>query len=286
MAYQFDFQPVLQQGDLLLKGALFTLELTAIGAVLGIALGILGAVCRAWRLRPFDRVFGVYVGLIRNTPFLIQLFFIFFGLPSLGVHISEWQAAVLAMVINLGAYSTEIIRAGIQAVPKGQLEAAAALAMTRAETFRHVILRPALAKVWPALSSQVVIVMLGSAVCSQISTEELTFAANFIQSRNFRAFETYLLTTLLYLVMAIGVRQLLHWIPLPFIQGGPLWTVPSWTSPATWAPGCTGPSSSRWRPLPAAVWPDCWCSGRACRRCRRHGCWPSCTSSCSRARPC
>ncbi len=195
MAYQFDFQPVLQQSDLLLKGAFFTLELTAIGAVLGIALGILGAVCRAWRLTPFDRVFGVYVELIRNTPFLIQLFFIFFGLPSLGVQISEWQAAVLAMVINLGAYSTEIIRAGIQAVPKGQLEAAAALAMTRAETFRHVILRPALAKVWPALSSQVVIVMLGSAVCSQISTEELTFAANFIQSRNFRAFETYLLTT-------------------------------------------------------------------------------------------
>lgn len=220
MGYQFDFQPVLQQSDLLLKGALFTLELTAIGAVLGIALGILGAVCRAWRLRPFDRVFGVYVELIRNTPFLIQLFFIFFGLPSLGVHISEWQAAVLAMVINLGAYSTEIIRAGIQAVPKGQLEAAAALAMTRAETFRHVILRPALAKVWPALSSQVVIVMLGSAVCSQISTEELTFAANFIQSRNFRAFETYLLTTLLYLVMAIGVRQLLHWIGRRFIQGG------------------------------------------------------------------
>ena len=220
MAYQFDFQPVLQQGDLLLKGALFTLELTAIGAVLGIALGILGAVCRAWRLRPFDRVFGVYVELIRNTPFLIQLFFIFCGLPSLGVHISEWQAAVLAMVVNLGAYSTEIIRAGIQAVPKGQLEAAAALAMTRAETFRHVILRPALAKVWPALSSQVVIVMLGSAVCSQISTEELTFAANFIQSRNFRAFETYLLTTLLYLVMAIGVRQLLHWIGRRFIQGG------------------------------------------------------------------
>lgn len=123
---------------------------------------------------------------------------------------TEWQAAVLAMVINLGAYSTEIIRAGIQAIPRGQLEAASALAMTRFETFRHVILRPALAKVWPALSSQIVIVMLGSAVCSQIATEELSFAANFIQSRNFRAFETYLFTTLLYLFMAIGVRQLLN----------------------------------------------------------------------------
>ena len=81
---------------------------------------------------------------------LVQLFFIFFGLPSLGLKITEWQAAVLAMVINLGAYSTEIIRAGIQAIPRGQLEAAAALAMTRFEAFRHVVLLPALGKVWPA----------------------------------------------------------------------------------------------------------------------------------------
>ncbi|MFV3327615.1 amino acid ABC transporter permease [Pseudomonas sp. NY15372] len=210
MAYQFDFAAVLQQGDLLLKGALFTLELTLVGTLAGVALGIVGAVVRAWRLRPFNWLFGAYVELIRNTPFIVQLFFIFFGLPALGVRMTEWQAAVLAMVINLGAYSTEIIRAGIQAIPRGQLEAASALAMTRFETFRHVILRPALAKVWPALSSQIVIVMLGSAVCSQIATEELSFAANFIQSRNFRAFETYLFTTLLYLVMAIGVRQLLN----------------------------------------------------------------------------
>ncbi|WP_122659662.1 molybdopterin-dependent oxidoreductase, partial [Pseudomonas viridiflava] len=72
------------------------------------------------------------------------LFFIFFGLPSLGLKITEWQAAALAMVINLGAYSTEIIRAGIQAIPRGQLEAAAALAMTRFEAFRHEVLLPAL----------------------------------------------------------------------------------------------------------------------------------------------
>lgn len=219
MAYQFDFAPVLAQVDLLLKGALFTLQLTAVGTLFGVALGVLGAVARAWRLKPFDVLFGVYVELIRNTPFIVQLFFIFFGLPALGVRLTEWQAAVLAMVINLGAYSTEIIRAGIQAIPKGQLEAAAALAMTRAEAFRHVVLQPALAKVWPALSSQIVIVMLGSAVCSQIATEELSFAANFIQSRNFRAFETYLLTTGLYLIMAIAVRQLLLWFGQRFLMG-------------------------------------------------------------------
>ncbi|MGN0923892.1 amino acid ABC transporter permease [Ectopseudomonas mendocina] len=219
MAYQFDFAAVLQHSDLLLQGAAFTLGLTAIGTLLGVGLGIVGAILRAWRIRPFDRIFGVYVELIRNTPFIVQLFFIFFGLPSLGVRLSEWEAAILAMVINLGAYSTEIIRAGIQAIPHGQLEAASALAMSRFETFRHVVLRPALGKVWPALSSQIIIVMLGSAVCSQISTEELSFAANFIQSRNFRAFETYLLTTALYLLVAIGIRQLLAWVGRRFIMG-------------------------------------------------------------------
>lgn len=220
MAYQFDFLPVLANADLLLQGAFFTLSLTAVGTLLGVGLGIIGAVMRAWRIKPFDQLFGLYVELIRNTPFIVQLFFIFFGLPALGVRMNEWEAAVLAMVINLGAYSTEIIRAGIQAIPGGQLEAAAALAMNRIEIFRHVVLRPALAKVWPALSSQIIIVMLGSAVCSQISTEELSFAANFIQSRNFRAFETYLVTTLLYLAMAILIRQLLAWVGRRFVVGG------------------------------------------------------------------
>ncbi|MFD2885043.1 amino acid ABC transporter permease [Pseudomonas lini] len=218
MAYQFDFLPVVENTDLLLRGALFTLELTAIGAVLGVGLGIVGALVRAWNIRPFA---GIFRGLRRVDPQHAipgaVVFFIFFGLPSLGLQISEWQAAVLAMVINLGAYSTEIIRAGIQAIPRGQLEAAAALAMTRFEAFRHVVLLPALGKVWPALSSQIIIVMLGSAVCSQIATEELSFAANFIQSRNFRAFETYALTTLIYLCMALLIRQLLNWIGRRYI---------------------------------------------------------------------
>lgn len=218
MAYQFDFAPVFEHTDLLLSGAGFTLALTAVGAVFGIGLGILGAICRAWKLAPFDRIFGVYVEVIRNTPFLVQLFFIFFGLPSLDLRMNEWQAAVLAMVINLGAYSTEIIRAGIQATPRGQIEAAESLALTRTQIFRHVVLRPALARVWPALVSQVIIVMLGSAVCSQIATEELTFAANFIQSRNFRAFETYFVTTALYFAMALLIRQLL-------MQFGQRWVV-------------------------------------------------------------
>jgi polar amino acid transport system permease protein len=220
MAYTFDFSSLWEYRAFLLQGVLGTLALTVIGTVLGVAVGILGAVARAWRLPVLAQLYAGYVELIRNTPFLVQLFFVFFGLPSLGFRLDAWEAATLAMVLNLGAYSTEIIRAGIEAVPHGHLEAAAALAMSRFQIFRHVVLRQALLKIWPALSSQIVIVMLGSSVCSQISAEELTFGANFIQSRNFRAFEVYLLATALYFLLAVGLRQSLAWFGRRVVGGG------------------------------------------------------------------
>lgn len=217
MAYHFDFLSTFDYTDILLKGVMTTVELTVIGTTLGVAVGIFGAWARSqgpgW-LRP---VVSGYVELIRNTPFLIQLFFIFFGLPSIGVQISEMQAAILTMVINLGAYSTEIIRAGVAAINRGQIEAALSLSMSRLQVFRYIILRPALQKIWPALSSQIVIVMLGSSVCSQIAVEELSFAANFIQGRNFRAFEAYIIATLLYLALAILLRQILRLIGNRFV---------------------------------------------------------------------
>ena len=209
MAYQFDFLWLLDYYPVLLKGIRITIQLIAIGAVFGIALGIACAWVRALGPSWLKPVVAGYVELIRNTPFLIQLFFIFFGLPSLGIQMSELTAANLAMIVNLGAYSCEIVRAGIQATPKGQFEAGASLAMTPFQTFWHVVLVPSLQRIWPALSSQVIIVMLGSAVVSQIAAEDLTFAANFIQSRSFRAFEAYFVTTIIYLLLAILLRQAL-----------------------------------------------------------------------------
>ena len=209
MAYQFDFLWLLEYYPVLLKGIRITIQLIAIGAVFGIALGIACAWVRALGPSWLKPVVAGYVELIRNTPFLIQLFFIFFGLPSLGIQMSELTAANLAMIVNLGAYSCEIVRAGIQATPKGQFEAGASLAMTPFQTFWHVVLVPSLQRIWPALSSQVIIVMLGSAVVSQIAAEDLTFAANFIQSRSFRAFEAYFVTTIIYLLLAILLRQAL-----------------------------------------------------------------------------
>ncbi|WP_085026708.1 amino acid ABC transporter permease [Ensifer aridi] len=209
MNYQFEFGWLFEYYPQILKGIAITLELIAMGGVAGISLGIVCAWVRALGPAWARRIVAAYVELIRNTPFLIQLFFIFFGLPSLGLQLSELQAANLAMVVNLGAYSSEIIRAGIQATPRGQFEAGASLAMSPLETFRHVVLVPSLERIWPALSSQVVIVMLGSAVVSQIAAEDLTFAANFIQSRTFRAFEAYIVSTAVYLLLAILLRQVL-----------------------------------------------------------------------------
>ncbi len=210
MAYQFDFASVFDYTPVLIKGIGVTVELIAFGAVAGVALGIGCAWARTQGPRWLRAPVTAYVEVVRNTPFLIQLFFVFFGLPSLGVQFSEMQAACLAMALNLGAYSAEIIRAGIDATPRGQYEAGASLAMTRWQVFRHIVLKPSLARIWPALSSQIVIVMLGSAVCSQIAAEDLTFAANFIQSRNFRAFEVYFVTTGIYLALAVSLRQLLR----------------------------------------------------------------------------
>lgn len=209
MNYQFEFGWLFEFYPQIVNGIAITIELIAVGAVAGILLGIVCAWVRALGPAWLKPVVAAYVELIRNTPFLIQLFFIFFGLPSLGLQLSELQAANLAMIVNLGAYSSEIIRAGIQATPRGQFEAGASLAMSPLETFRHVVLVPSLERIWPALSSQVVIVMLGSAVVSQIAAEDLTFAANFIQSRTFRAFEAYIVSTAVYLLLAILLRQLL-----------------------------------------------------------------------------
>jgi polar amino acid transport system permease protein len=214
MAYRFDFSAVFDYTPVLVRGVGVTVELIAVGAAAGVAIGIGAAWARTQGPRALRPAVTAYVELIRNTPFLIQLFFIFFGLPSIGVRMGEMPAACLAMAVNLGAYSAEIIRAGIEATPRGHYEAGLSLALSRMQIFRHIVLKPALKRIWPALSSQIVIVMLGSAVCSQIAAEDLSFAANFIQSRNFRAFEVYFVTTAIYLALAIGVRQLLRLIGL------------------------------------------------------------------------
>lgn len=219
MGVTFDFLAVLSDWPMLLKGVVWTLGLTIVSAVIGLILGIACAWARSYGPRWIRVVTGSYVELFRNTPFIVQLFFIFFGLPAAGFRLSPEVASIIAMVVNLGAYATEIIRAGITATPRGQIEAGLSLALSRVQTFLYVVLPPALRKVWPALVSQIIIVMLGSAVCGQISTEELSYAANLIQSRNFRAFEAFIIAAFIYLALSVAMRRMLNWVGLHFIFG-------------------------------------------------------------------
>ncbi|MDP3654214.1 MAG: amino acid ABC transporter permease [Rhodoferax sp.] len=225
MKIQLDFMAVLSEWPLLLTGVAWTLALTAASVVVGTLVGI---ACAWVRARGFgatrapawlQAVVGAYVELIRNTPFIVQLFFIFFGLPAAGFKLSAETASFIAMVVNLGAYATEIIRAGLEATPRGQMEAAHSLALSDRQTFVWVVLPPALKKVWPSLVSQITIVMLGSSVCGQISTQELSYAADLIQSRNFRSFEAFMVVGAIYLLLAIGTRQLLNWAGAKFLFG-------------------------------------------------------------------
>jgi polar amino acid transport system permease protein len=156
--------------------------------------------------RPAALLVDAYVEVMRNTPFLIQLFMIFFGLPLMGVTMSGTTAALLAMTLNLAAYASEIIRAGVDSIHKSQLEAGMSLAMTRLQVFRYVILTPAFARVWPALSSQFVLMMLASSICSFIAVRELSGNAAIIEQNTFRSFETYTIVTLVYLVLALALK--------------------------------------------------------------------------------
>jgi len=219
MRIELDFISVLAEWPMLVKGVAWTVGLTGISTIIGLILGIALAWSRVHGALPLRALAASYVEAIRNTPFIVQLFFVYFGLPAMGVRLSPEVASIIAMVINLSAYATEIIRAGIEATPKGQIEAAMSLALKPSHIFTHVVLPPALQKVWPALVSQIIIVMLGSAVCGQISTEELSHAANLIQSRNFRAFEAFIIATLTYLFLAMALRRLLNGLGTRFLFG-------------------------------------------------------------------
>lgn len=202
MDYVFHFEIIPQNYDLFLKGAWLTIKLSFTATFFGLIIGIFGAMCKSYRIKPLNWIVNGYVEVIRNTPFLIQLFFIFFGLASLKIRMTAGQSALIALSANLGAYATEIVRAGIEAIERGKIEAGLSLGLSRFQVFRHIVLFPALKIVYPALSSQFILLMLGSSIVSQISAEELTFTANFFQSRTFRSFEIYLTVTLMYLVMS------------------------------------------------------------------------------------
>jgi polar amino acid transport system permease protein len=206
MSLQLDFPAVLERWPSFLAGTALTLELAAFATVLGALLGTLAAIGRGTHSALIAGACKVYVETIRNTPLLVQIFLVYFGLASLGLKFSAFTVAVAALTINVGAYTAEIMRAGFEAIPRGQIEAAEGLALSRLQIYWHIILLPAVERVYPALTSQFVLLMLASSVCSQISAEELTAVANYIQSDTYRAFETYIIVAVLYVILSLVMR--------------------------------------------------------------------------------
>lgn len=215
MHYTFHFNVVWEHWRELAVGAGLTIRLSALAMAIGLAVAIVCAYARTTGPSPLRWAVAAYIEAIRNTPFLVQIFIVYFSLPSLGIQVDANDAALAAMVVNFGAYGTEILRAGIESIPQGQVDAAKALGLSRLQIFVHVMLFPAVRTVFPALSSQFILLMLASSVVSTISAVELTAVANSLQSTTFRPFEFYFVSTAIYLAMALGFQAIfgaVHWI--------------------------------------------------------------------------
>jgi polar amino acid transport system permease protein len=206
MSYKFDFEFLAERWPDFVAGAWLTIQLTVLSIALGFVVGTICALARVYGGPVLKRVAGAYVETIRNTPLLIQIFIVYFGLSSLGLKLSAEVSAVLALTINMGAYTTEIMRAGIESIQRTQLEAADCLGLTRLQTILHVVLLPAMERVYPSLASQGVLLMLASSITSQISAEELTATANLVQSDTYRSFEVYVVVAVVYLALSALYR--------------------------------------------------------------------------------
>jgi polar amino acid transport system permease protein len=204
------FGPVMSRLPELLDGALDTLVLSGQSIAIGLVIGLSVALVRVNGPRWANIAGSIYVEAFRNTPLLVQLFLLFFALPFAGLRLSANMAAVIAISLNLGAYSTEIFRAGLLAIPKTQIEAGLALGMSRFQVMRYVVIVPALRIIYPALTGQLTLTLLGTSLVSAISATDLTLAGSMIESQTFRSLETFILVAILYIAMTFAFR-LLYW---------------------------------------------------------------------------
>lgn len=206
---ELNFSYLLRHWEMITHGLAVTIVLSVASIALGFVLGTLMAVARRSSSRMVSGAAATYVEVIRNTPLLIQIFLTFFGLSMLGLRLPAMLVAVLAMTLNTVAYTSEIVRAGFDSIKPGQWEAADALGLTKAQSYWYVALLPAIERVYPSLSSQFVLLMLATSITSQISVEDLTAVANFLQAQSYRPFETYIVTAVLYLALSLFMRLLL-----------------------------------------------------------------------------
>jgi polar amino acid transport system permease protein len=202
MRYKLDFSVVAERAPELLLGAAGTIGLAVAGMTIALVVGVVGVAGRNSRHVALRRLIVAFVEVIRNTPFLVQIYFIFFGLPQTGLRLNPTLTAVVALGVNGGAYTIEIIRGGLESIHKGQSEAGLALGLHKGQIFRLIILKPALRAIYPSLVSQFVLLTLTTSVCTSIAAFELTSVAQIIESDTFRSFEVYFTITAMYLVIS------------------------------------------------------------------------------------
>ncbi len=196
---------IIQAAPRFFHAAKLTLELAAYGIVLSLAVGLAAAVCMAYRLPVLDRLSRGYVELSRNTPLLIQLFFLYYGLPKIGIKIDGFTCGVMALVFLGGGYMAEALRAGLLAVPKGQTEAAKAIGLGNVQIFRYVVLPQAWAVSLPAIAANVLFLIKETSVIGAVSVAELMFVTKDIIGMDYKTNEALFLLFVSYLIILLPV---------------------------------------------------------------------------------
>ncbi|WP_444310856.1 amino acid ABC transporter permease [Megasphaera sp.] len=213
----FDFSLIWNSLPLLLAGAGVTIEITAIAVGLGFIFGLITSVCRLSGVKTLQVIAVCYVNIIRGTPMLVQIFLIYFALPMvIGERINPFVAAVAACSINSGAYVSEIFRAGIQSVDKGQMEAGRSLGLSWMQTMRYVILPQAFKHVIPPLGNEFISMTKETSLVSVIGFEELTRRGQLIIAKTYGSFEIWLTVAAIYLVMTLTIARLVSYLERRF----------------------------------------------------------------------
>jgi len=204
MAYKFDWGVLLVYRHLLWQGLVLTVQLSALGMVLSLVLGGVIGLCRRVEAKPVRWLCGAYTEFFRNIPLIVQLFFWYFA-----VGLEAFPAAVIGLTVYTSAYIAEVIRSGLQSIPRTQIEAARSFGMTPYQVIRHVVLPQALMRVIPPLGVEFINVIKNSSIAMTISITELTFQTQQIESLTFRGFEAATAITILYVLLALAIVALM-----------------------------------------------------------------------------
>lgn len=221
MAFDFDPSVIVQTAPQLLSGVKLTLFLTAGGLAMGLLLGVIAGLANTSRNRILRGAALLYIESIRGTPLIVQVMFLYFGLPlALGMRIPPDVAGIVAIGVNSGAYIAEIVRGAIESIDKGQMEAGRSTGLTQAQTMLYVIWPQAFRRMLPPLTNQCIISLKDTSLLVVIGVGELTRQGQEIIAVNFRAFEVWLTVALFYLAMTLSISAVLRSFERRLTLGG------------------------------------------------------------------